>query len=696
MNFSSLSALAALAFLALALWVAFDAVRHPATRRLDRGLFGFAACVSALWAGVLSSQEMQPLSQEDGLGLWLDALRQMSWMAWLFVALGLNQAANGPWRGLRWVVPTLALSAIAIWLSTEWRLLDRATHAVAPSYAGLVLSILGLVLLEQLYRNAPDDQRWNVKPLALGLSCMYGFDLYLFAEAVLLQRQDGAAFSLRPVVHAVGLPLLALGMQRGSKLQGRLGMSRDAVFHSAALILVGVYLMLVALMGYWLRFTGGAWGQALQLLLLVGAMLLLGVLLLSGSARAQLRVWLSKHFLRYRYDYRQEWSRVTTALAERLDEGNPGAALLRALADLVESPGGALWRGNGAQQVQVTQWNFDRGAQREPSDSAFVQALAQRPWIVDLNAERVSATGPVPVPAWLLEDREAWLVIPLLAAGELQGWVVLAQPRAEFPLNWEVLDLLRNAASQAAGHLALLKASDQLLEARKFEAFNRMSAFVVHDLKNIVTQLSLMLRNAQRHGGNPEFQRDMLETVDNAVEKMRQLMTQLREGERPSGVTSGVPLLGLALRLQAQALQRGRQLDLIEVEPLSTRGHVERVERVVGHAVQNAFEASPDGQPVKLRLERLGSYAKLQVQDTGCGMSAEFVRERLFKPFESTKPQGMGIGAYESLQYVQELGGKMEVESEPGQGTTVTFLLPLFHVDSTPAIGSPTTPAEIL
>jgi putative PEP-CTERM system histidine kinase len=242
----------------------------------------------------------------------------------------------------------------------------------------------------------------------------------------------------------------------------------------------------------------------------------------------------------------------------------------------------------------------------------------------------------------------------------------------------------------------LLKASDQLLEARKFEAFNRMSAFVVHDLKNIVTQLSLMLRNAQRHGGNPEFQRDMLETVDNAVEKMRQLMTQLREGERPSGVTSGVPLLGLALRLQAQALQRGRQLDLIEVESLSTRGHVERVERVVGHAVQNAFEASPDGQPVKLRLERLGSYAKLQVQDTGCGMSAEFVRERLFKPFESTKPQGMVIGAYESLQYVQELGGKMEVESEPGQGTTVTFLLPLFHVDSTPAIGSPTTPAETL
>jgi putative PEP-CTERM system histidine kinase len=694
MNFSLLSVLAALAFLALALWVTFDAIRNQASRRLDRGLFAFAAAVSGLWAGVWSVQDLQALDHTEGLALWLDGLRQLAWMAWLFVALGLSHVGSGPWRGLRWVVPSVCLLALGLWSSSEWRWFGRAAHAVAPAYAGLALSILGLVLLEQLYRNAPEDRRWNVKPLALGLVCMYGFDLYLFAEAVLLQRQDRAVFSLRPMVHVVGLPLLAIGLRRGSGLRGRLGMSRDAVFHSAALMLAGVYLILVAAMGYWLRFTGGDWGLALQLLLMVGAVLLLGVLLLSGSARARLRVWLSKHFLHYRYDYRQEWSRFTAALAERLDEGNPGAALLRALANLVESPGGGLWRSNGAHQVQVSQWNFDRNTLREPTDSAFVQALAARPWIVDLNAERAAPSGAVPVPSWLLEDREAWLVIPLLAAGDLQGWVVLTQPRANFPLNWEVLDLLRNAASQAAGHLALLKASDQLLEARKFEAFNRMSAFVVHDLKNIVTQLSLMLRNAQRHGDNPEFQRDMLETVDNAVEKMRQLMTQLREGERPTGVASGVSLLALVKRLQAQAAQRGRQLNLVEIEALSTRGHAERVERVIGHAVQNAFEASQDGQTVQLRLERLGSYAKLQVQDQGCGMSAEFIREHLFKPFQSTKAQGMGIGVYESLQYIQELGGKMEVDSEPGRGTIVSFFLPLFHVHSTHSMGSSAAPAE--
>jgi putative PEP-CTERM system histidine kinase len=239
--------------------------------------------------------------------------------------------------------------------------------------------------------------------------------------------------------------------------------------------------------------------------------------------------------------------------------------------------------------------------------------------------------------------------------------------------------LLKTAASQAAGALAMLEASEQLLEAQKFEAFNRMSAFVVHDLKNIVTQLSLMMKNAERHGDNPEFRRDMNDTVNHAVEKMRQLMLQLREGARPTGLTSGVSLLEIAQRLQASARQRGRELVVQAQSSVETRGMEERIERVIGHAVQNAFDASKEAQPVRLSIDSLGSYARVSVQDEGVGMSADFIRDRLFKPFQSTKEHGMGIGAFESMQYVRELGGKMEVDSVPGRGTTVTFLLPLLH-----------------
>lgn len=685
MNPQQLSSLAMLAYLGFGAWALLLAWRDRA-RPIPWLLLALASLLSAGCALVWLRTPPEHFERLDGLALWVDALRQLAWLAWLMHLLGLLSTRGKALRGLRLGVVVLLLLVAGMLVGVEWRWLDRAAQQQAPWYAGLLLSVLGLVLLEQLYRNAGDDQRWNVKPLCLGLAAMYGFDLYLFTEALLLQRHDGAVMALRPAVHALGLPLLVVGSLRGRGLTGRLGLSRDAVFHSAALLLAGSYLMLVAALGYWLRFTGGDWGPALQLLLLAAAGLLLGVMLMSAAMRAKLRVWLSKHFLRYRYDYRQEWLRFTAALADPATAGNPGGAVLRALAHLVESRGGGLWRSDGSAHVQVAHWNFDRQSLREPLDSAFVAALAAKPWIVDLNAERQVERRSVPLPAWLLADADAWLVIPLHAAGSMQGWVVLSQPRTPLSLNWEVLDLLRTAASQAAAFLAMLQASDQLMEARKFEAFNRMSAFVVHDLKNIVTQLSLMLKNAERHGDKPAFRQDMLETVDHAVEKMRQLMTQLREGERPAaGVASGVPLQQIAERLQAQAAQRGRRLELQIDEALATRGHPERVERVIGHAVQNAFDASSPDQPVRLLLSRHGSSACLQVIDQGCGMSAEFVRERLFKPFQSTKSQGMGIGAYESRQYVQELGGKMEVDSEPGRGTCISFLFPLLHLQATDA-----------
>jgi len=245
-----------------------------------------------------------------------------------------------------------------------------------------------------------------------------------------------------------------------------------------------------------------------------------------------------------------------------------------------------------------------------------------------------------------------------------------------------VRDLLKTASTQAASYLAQMQAAEALLESRKFDAFNKMSAFVVHDLKNIVTQLSLMMKNAKRLRDNPEFQQDMLDTVENSLDKMRQLMLQLREGEKPHGVSSGVNLEAIARRLSEAAQAKGRVLCLDLHSRVSTRGHEERVERVIGHVVQNAFDASASDQPVALRLDELGSMARVQVRDQGCGMSEEFIQTRLFKPFQTTKSSGMGIGAYKSYQYLQELGGKIMVDSKPGMGTMVTILLPLFHASS--------------
>src|SRR5690606_14395707 len=274
----------------------------------------------------------------------------------------------------------------------------------------------------------------------------------------------------------------------------------------------------------------------------------------------------------------------------------------------------------------------------------------------------------------------AWLIVPLSTSRELVGFVLLHTARTSLDVDWEVNDLLKTAGRQAAGFIAQMQATEALLEARKFDAFNRMSAFVVHDLKNIITQLSLMVKNAERHRDNPEFQQDMLLTVEHSVERMRQLMLQLRAGATPVAGTFGVNLAAIIRRIQKDKAGQEPVPVLTLQEGIMARGHEERIERVIGHVIQNALDATPADGRIEVLLDVHEGMAGVEIKVTGQGMSPEFARDRLFKPFQTTKDARMGIGAYESFQYVQELGGRIEVDSALNVSTRVTMAVPLFEI----------------
>ena len=355
---------------------------------------------------------------------------------------------------------------------------------------------------------------------------------------------------------------------------------------------------------------------------------------------------------------------------------------------MVESPAGSLWTRDleAPELKQAARWNTPVVTATESGDSSMLKFLAGTGWIIDLDQFRrePAAYEGLSLSNWVCQREQQWLVVPLVLATDLVGFVTLERPRTPIEVNWEVRDLLKTASRQAASFLAHTTATEALLEARKFDAFNRMSAFVVHDLKNIVTQLSLMMKNAQRLRNNPEFQQDMLSTVESSLEKMRQLMLQLREGEVAPDGRSGVDLLPIVRRIEGVVSQRGRRLDVQASERVVTRGHEQRIERVLGHVVQNALDATTTSDRVWLKLKRSKGQAEVEIGDTGKGMSEDFVRSRLFKPFQTTKEAGMGIGTFESLQYIRELGGNIAVESKLEHGTVMKIFLPLFdrHVAS--------------
>lgn len=679
------SGLAGLAYGLLLILLAAQLLRpNSPAARLNR-VFLLALLLSACWGLFGALFSLGSLSAFDGLFLaLLDLLRNGAWFA--FVLLLLRQARRS--TGQAPLLPVVALLACVLTggllLLQEFGPYRMAVLERPLAFSHLGLAVVGLMLVEQLLRNSHGDSRWGAKPVCLALGVMFVFDLFTYSQAALFGGFDRDAMSIRPAVHSLAVPLFYVAARRHKDWLLKLQVSRAAAFQSAALLFAGAYLLLVSGVGYYMRYTGGSWGRAMQMALLVVATMALMILLLSASMRAKLKVYINKNFFSYRYDYREEWLRFTAMLSAQSSPQELGLSVIKGIANLVESPSGALWlRGHlGPDYVQAAAWNMPARTEAEARDGALAEFLRRRHWIIDLDELRASAPlyEGVTAPAWLLEERRYWLLVPLALGDELNGFVLLGHPRTKLEVNWEVRDLLHTASRQAAGYLAQMQATEALLEARKFEAFNRMSAFVVHDLKNIVTQLSLMMKNARRLRDNPEFQEDMLATVENSLEKMRQLMLQLREGEAvPGGSSRGVELTPIVERLAAAARGKGREL-LIEVaDSASTRGHEERVERVIGHAVQNAFDATPEHGRVWLRLAVEGSNARVEVGDTGCGMSEEFIRTRLFKPFQTTKANGMGIGAFESFQYLHELGGKIKVESEEGRGSKVIIWLPLFH-----------------
>lgn len=686
-------ATAALAFTGLAGLLAARGGGSRAGRR-----FIGAVAIHALWAALVALSAAGFAIAPAVLGL-AESLRLFAWLAFLLALIEAAGAAGGPPGGgaddARRIASGAMIAAAGIVATSAGIELFEAGDRVVFTVR-VIGAVFALVCLEQVYRNTPDTGRWALKFLAVACVAMFGFDLLLYSEALLFARLNSALWTARGYANVLLVPLLAVAAARNQHWKLDIAVSRTVVFHTATLFCVGLFLLLMAAGGYWVRYFGGEWGEAVQALIVFSALTGLLIVLSSGALRARLRVMLAKHFFSYRYDYRAEWLKLTELLAATPDPtiGSPAAEssleirAIKGLAGLVDSAGGALWLQNEDQGYAcVGRWRFPSATPSVARSAPLAALLASQHWIVDLNEWRhpQGHAAPLALPAELAQDRDNWLIVPLPLPDQLLGFAVLRRPVTPIDIDWEVRDALRTAACQVASYLALRRAVEALVQARQFESFNRMSAFVVHDLKNLVAQLSLLLGNAVRHRDNPAFQQDLLDTVGNVMDRMQGLLRQLRAGTRPAEQPTAVTVADtLVNAIRISRRERSPDPELIvapELQHAVVIAHRDRLERVIGHLVQNAAEATQRDGKIRVRLSRDGNRARIDVEDTGRGMSEQFIREQLFKPFHSTKPHGMGIGTFESRDYIRELGGSLDVSSRQGEGTVFSMRLPLAVAD---------------
>jgi putative PEP-CTERM system histidine kinase len=636
------------------------------------------------------------LAGPESLGAELaDSLRNLAWLFALYrlFAIDGRDASLAPVRPLLVALCFVELLQLALEVAIVvspfgGKFAELAFHTV--TLFRLLVAIGGLVLVHNLYGGAAPNARLVLRWPALALAAQWGLDLNHYTVSYLLADALPALAALRGLAAlAIGV-LIGLGLRRGSETL-RFSPSRAVMFQSASLMIIGVYLVFMVAIARWLAWAGQELAAELQLAFAGSAAVLLATFASSRVLRARLRVTLSKHLFQHRYDYRQEWLRFTQTMARVGPEGGPlHERVIRAVADMTDSPAGLLLTLNDQGDLALaSRWQWptaDVPAVALPAAAVRTfEADRTGGFIVDLDELRGPDAPPhehwaapqQAVPDWLLAEPRAWALVPLHHFDRLVGMVVLARPALTRRLDWEDFDLLRVAGQQLASYLAEQTGQEALAEAGRFDDFNRRIAFVMHDIKNLASQLSLLARNAEAHAENPEFRADMLVTLRNAADKLNALLARLsRYGT--SAVESLTPVSAdvVAKRVVAQ-FRAGHQVELVQSAPCLIAGREELLEQVLVHLVQNAIDASQPESPVFVQVSCEQFHGLIEVVDSGSGMSAEFVRTGLFKPFVSTKSGGLGIGAYEARELVRAMGGQLEVESREGLGSRFTIRLPL-------------------
>jgi len=409
----------------------------------------------------------------------------------------------------------------------------------------------------------------------------------------------------------------------------------------------------------------------------------------TNQVRSRLRIFLHKNFFSFRHDYREEWLRLTATLSASDSDTDLPLRAVRAMQQIMDSPAGALWmRDDAGTLVPEAQSNMPASAGLKiAANQPVFEFMCKRRWIYDLGEPPPLDDAQLQAPPELTALPRAWLLVPLVLENRLIGVVVLAEARARRALDWEDIDLLRTAGSQVAGTLAQAANARRLAEARQFEGFNRLTAFLMHDLKNVAAQQSLLLQNAVRHRGNPAFVDDMLATVENSVQRITRLLEQLR-GEAAPVARARVRLADVIERALGECGAQAPRPDWTPPPESSwVRADAGQLATVLGHLIRNAQDAATSQGHVSVRLGSGGGQAVIEIEDDGMGMDEDFIRNRLFKPFFTTKAsKGMGIGAYQAREYVRALGGGLAVQSTPGRGSVFTVNLPLAEPADDPAL----------
>ena len=576
----------------------------------------------------------------------------------------------------------IAVTAVTMWLGIA---LLSAIDIQLKVIGTLLLVIILLAMIEGIYRKS-SQQRWAFKPLIIAFGVCLLIDFYLLAEAALLGSIHHLTWQTRGYVHLALLPFLVIATKRIKSWSINVFVSRDIVLQSSLVMAAGFYLCTLSLAGYYVSYIGGSWTSLMQVLLVTIGISIFSVFFFSEAIRRRSRVFIEKHFFANTFDYRQKWVELTAELKTiEIADQNAPEVCLRAWCKAIGYQDGALVKTQGdffKLIANTEQFDFNHDAKQILL--AYREYYANKSWLIDFdNLKEVDSNFLSKIPNHSTSSFQ--LLIPILSKGQHWGFCLL-QPlnNQKLALNWELRDYLTAVTEQISSYLFMSEASKSLSENAQFVAFSRMSAFVVHDLKNVKAQIDMLLKNAKKHRDNPEFIEDAFATIEAMQTRLANMLAQLTNKQTSHEPRKQVVVSDLIKQIIQERCQSKLPTPQLEVTADSKlQIDVERFGNVLYHLIDNAQQATTEDGYVRIIVCTQANTIVIKITDSGCGMTPEFIRDRLFKPFDTTKGNaGMGIGAYDAQNFIQSLKGQLHVASTVNVGTTFTIELPINYIDN--------------
>ncbi len=540
----------------------------------------------------------------------------------------------------------------------------------------LFYSIMSIVNLEATLKSSAGGDRYKIKYTLIGVGGFLAINIFYYSHALLYRSIDMSLVPVKAGVILISIIFISYSLLQQKVMDVEVSVSRKVLYRSISIFVVGFYLLGLGLLGEGMRYFDPHVRENMVIFLGFAGVIVIITIIFSERLRRKAMVLIDKHFLSQKYDYREQWLQFTQRISLKHTFDELLSAIAHGFRDAIGSKGSAIWLKERAREQYSCVKALDSTVGKRGPGKVLLNFLNETEWILNVNDSKCESI--VMESKKFIDDNSVFLMVPLIHREELVGFITLREAIAEVEYNYEDYDLLKTLASQASTAILNAKLSEELIEAKEMEAVGRLSAFVIHDLKNASSMLSLLAHNAEDHIDNPEFQKDAIRAIVNSSEKIKDITLKLKNLPRKKRLVRDYYDLGMFIKGEiSQVNSNGSaQLSFKEREQVRVKFDRGELQKVIINLIMNAMDATGRKGTINVEVGKDNKMAFFKVSDNGCGMSGEFMDKHLFRPFQSSKNKGLGIGLYQCKVIIEEHEGKIKVKSRQKKGSEFTVYLP--------------------